>query len=39
MVDKLFTVPYPGAWRGGGQLEPDVLMDLDLALREWLELP
>jgi mRNA interferase MazF len=35
MVDKLFTVPVQAV----GQLEPQVLVDLDLALRGWLELP
>jgi mRNA interferase MazF len=41
MVDKLFTVPAAAAAVGEvvGQLEPQVLVDLDLALRSWLELP
>jgi len=39
MVDKLFTVPVQALGEVVGQLEPDVLMDLDLALRGWLELP
>jgi mRNA interferase MazF len=39
MVDKLFTVPTEAVGEVVGQLEPQVLMDLDLALRGWLELP
>jgi mRNA interferase MazF len=39
MVDKLFTVPIQALGEVVGQLEPDVLTDLDLALRGWLELP
>ncbi len=39
MVDKLFTVPIQVLGEVVGQLEPDVLVDLDLALRGWLELP
>ncbi len=39
MLDKLFTVPVQALGEVVGQLEPDVLMDLDLALRGWLELP
>ena len=39
MVDKLFTVPIQALGEVVGQLEPDVLVDLDLALRGWLELP
>ena len=39
MVDKLFTVPIQVVGEVVGQLEPDVLVDLDLALRGWLELP
>ncbi|MFI0402763.1 MAG: type II toxin-antitoxin system PemK/MazF family toxin [Cyanobium sp.] len=39
MVDKLFTVPIQALGDVVGQLEPDVLADLDLALRGWLELP
>ncbi|MGB5134902.1 MAG: type II toxin-antitoxin system PemK/MazF family toxin [Prochlorococcaceae cyanobacterium] len=39
MVDKLFTVPLQAAGEVVGQLEPQVLVDLDLALRGWLELP
>jgi mRNA interferase MazF len=39
MVDKLFTVPIQARGEVVGQLEPDVLTDLDLALRGWLELP
>ena len=36
MVDKLFTVPIQALGEVVGQLEPDVLMDLDLSLRGWL---
>jgi mRNA interferase MazF len=39
MVDKLFTVPVVAVAEVVGQLEPQVLVDLDLALRSWLELP
>ena len=39
MVDKLFTVPVDAVGEVVGQLEPQVLVDLDLALRSWLELP
>jgi mRNA interferase MazF len=39
MVDKLFTVPSAAVGEVVGQLEPQVLVDLDLALRGWLELP
>ena len=39
MVDKLFTVPTAAVGEVVGQLEPQVLVDLDLALRSWLELP
>ena len=39
MVDKLFTVPVQAVGEVVGQLEPQVLVDLDLALRGWLELP
>lgn len=39
MVDKLFTVPSAAVGGVVGQLEPQVLVDLDLALRGWLELP
>jgi mRNA interferase MazF len=39
MVDKLFTVPAVAVGEVVGQLEPQVLVDLDLALRSWLELP
>jgi mRNA interferase MazF len=39
MVDKLFTVPTTAVGEVVGQLEPQVLVDLDLALRSWLELP
>ena len=39
MVDKLLTVPAEAVGEVVGQLEPQVLVDLDLALRSWLELP
>lgn len=39
MVDKLFTVPAEAVGEVVGQLEPQVLVDLDLALRSWLDLP
>jgi mRNA interferase MazF len=39
MVDKLFIVPAEAEAEVVGQLEPQVLVDLDLALRSWLELP
>ena len=39
MVDKFFTVPTEAVGEVVGQLEPQVLVDLDLALRGWLELP
>ncbi len=39
MVDNLFTVPNQALGDVVGQLEPDGLKDLDLALQGWLELP
>ena len=39
MVDKLFSVPTEAVGEVVGQLEPQVLVDLDLALRSWLEIP
>jgi mRNA interferase MazF len=39
MVDKLFTVPIEAVGGVVGQLEPQALVELDLALRCWLELP
>jgi mRNA interferase MazF len=39
MVDKLFTMPSAAVGEVVGQLEPQVLVGLDLALRGWLELP
>jgi mRNA interferase MazF len=39
MVDKLFTVPLVALGGVVGQLEPQALIELDLALRGWLELP
>ena len=39
MVDKLFTVPIEAVGAVVGQLEPQALHELDLALRGWLELP
>jgi mRNA interferase MazF len=39
MVDKLFTVPTNSLGKVVGHLEPQLLIELDLALRGWLELP
>ncbi len=39
MVDKLFTVLLSSLGPVVGQLEPQLLIELDLALRGWLELP
>ncbi|MCP9835498.1 type II toxin-antitoxin system PemK/MazF family toxin [Cyanobium sp. Aljojuca 7A6] len=39
MVDKLFTVPLSSLGKVLGQLESQLLIELDLALRGWLELP
>ena len=39
MVDKLFSVPIQVLGAVVGQLEPQVLIELDLALRDWLDLP
>lgn len=39
MVDKLFTVPMEALGAVVGQLEPQALIELDLVLRGWLELP
>ena len=39
MVDKLFSVPIQALGVVVGQLEPQVLIELDLALRDWLDLP
>jgi mRNA interferase MazF len=39
MVDELFSMPIQAVGDVVGQLEPDVLLDLDLALRGWLQLP
>ena len=39
MVDKLFIVPIAAMGAVMGQLEPQVLIELDLALRGWLEFP
>ena len=39
MVDKLFTVPIQAIGEVVGQLEPQALVDLDLALRDLLQLP
>ena len=38
MVDKLFSVPIQALGAVVGQLEPQVLIELDLALRDWLDL-
>jgi mRNA interferase MazF len=37
MVDKLFTVPIQAVGEVVGQLEPQAVIELDLALRGWLE--
>ncbi len=39
MVDKSFMVPISSLGAVLGQLEPQLLIGLDLALRGWLELP
>jgi mRNA interferase MazF len=39
MVDKLFTVPLSSLGPAVGQLQPQRLIELDPALRGWLELP
>jgi mRNA interferase MazF len=39
MVDKLFSVPIQALGAVVGQLEPQLLVELDLALRGWLDLP
>ena len=39
MADKLFTVPIQSVGAVVGVLEPQALIELDLALRGWLELP
>jgi mRNA interferase MazF len=39
MVDTLFTVPIQALGAVVGELEPELMVDLDLALRGWLELP
>lgn len=39
MVDKLFTVPLSSLGAVVGQLEPQLVIELDLALWGWLELP
>jgi mRNA interferase MazF len=39
MVDKLFTVQLSSLGKVVGQLESQRLIELDLALRGWLELP
>ena len=38
MVDKLFTVQLSSLGKVVGQLEPQLLIELDQALRGWLEL-
>jgi mRNA interferase MazF len=38
MVDKLFSGPIQELRAVVGQLEPQVLIELDLALRVWLDL-
>ena len=39
MVDKLFSVPIQALGAVVGQLEPQLLVELDLALRGLLDLP
>jgi mRNA interferase MazF len=39
MVDKLFSVPIQALGAVVGKLEPQVLIELDLALMDWLDLP
>jgi mRNA interferase MazF len=39
MVDKLFSVPIQALGAVVGQLEPQLLVELDLALWGWLDLP
>jgi mRNA interferase MazF len=39
MVDRLFSVPIQAMRAVVGQLEPQVLIELDQALRGWLALP
>jgi len=39
MVDKLFSVPIQALGAVVGQLEPQVLIELEMALRGWLDLP
>ena len=39
MVDKLFSMPIQALGVVVGQLEPQVLIELDQALRGWLDLP
>ena len=39
MADKLFSVPIQALGAVVGQLEPQLLVELDLALRGWLDLP
>jgi len=39
MVDKLFSLPIQALGATVGQLEPQVLIELDLALRDCLDLP
>ena len=38
MVDKLFSVPIQALGAVVGQLEPQVLIELEMALRGWLDL-
>ena len=38
MADKLFTVPAVAIRSMIGRLEASVMADLDLALRDWLDL-
>jgi hypothetical protein len=38
MADKLFTVPAAAIGSMVGRLEASAIADLDLALRDWLDL-
>jgi len=38
MIDKLFTVPMAAIGEVIGVLEPAAMAELDLAMRDWLEL-
>jgi mRNA interferase MazF len=38
-VDKLYSVPIQALGAVVGQLEPQLLIELEMALRGWLDLP